>query len=60
MCGTILWGLVVLVVGIILLADSTIGLGTLVVIVGVGLILQGLIELVLAFAVREAQKETAT
>ncbi len=55
----ILWGIVVLVVGIILLADSTIGLGTLVVIVGVGLILQGLLELVLAFAVRAAQKEIA-
>jgi uncharacterized membrane protein HdeD (DUF308 family) len=51
----LIWGLVVLAAGIVLLADSTIGLKTLVIIVGIALIVQGLIEIALAFAVRSVQ-----
>jgi len=50
--------LVVLVAGIILLSDSTIGLKTLVVIVGIALILQGLMEIMLALMVRKAAQES--
>jgi uncharacterized membrane protein HdeD (DUF308 family) len=53
-----IWGLVVLVAGIVLLSDSTIGAKTLVVIVGITLILQGLMEIALALAVRKAQEAT--
>ncbi len=55
-----IWGLVVLVAGIILLSNSKVGLGTLVVIVGVTLILQGLMEIMLALLLRKAQQEAAT
>jgi uncharacterized membrane protein HdeD (DUF308 family) len=51
----LLWGLVALAAGIVLLADPEIGLGTLVLIVGIGLILQGLLELVIAYTLHEAQ-----
>ncbi len=52
----LIWGVVILAAGIILLSDSNVGLGTLVVIAGVSLILQGLMEIALAFAVRSVQK----
>jgi uncharacterized membrane protein HdeD (DUF308 family) len=51
----LIWGVVILAAGIILLSDSTVGLGTLVIIAGVSLILQGLMEIALAFAVRSAE-----
>jgi uncharacterized membrane protein HdeD (DUF308 family) len=50
-----LWGLVALAAGIILLASPEIGLGTLVLIVGIGFILQGLLELTIAWALHEVQ-----
>jgi uncharacterized membrane protein HdeD (DUF308 family) len=51
----LLWGLIVLAAGIVLLSDSTVGLSTLVIIVGIALILQGLMEIAVAFAVRHVQ-----
>jgi uncharacterized membrane protein HdeD (DUF308 family) len=51
----IVWGLVALAAGIVLLADPEIGLGTLVLIVGIGLILQGLLELGIAYTVHRVQ-----
>src|SRR5262249_21793247 len=53
-----IWGLAALVAGIILLSDSTMGAKTLVVIVGITLILQGLMEIMLALIVRKAQEAT--
>jgi uncharacterized membrane protein HdeD (DUF308 family) len=53
-----IWGVVVLVAGIVLLSDSTIGITTLVVIVGISLILQGLMEIALGLAVRKAHEAT--
>jgi uncharacterized membrane protein HdeD (DUF308 family) len=46
----LVWGVVGAIAGIIILASPEIALGTLVLIVGIGLILQGLLELMLAFA----------
>lgn len=45
----VLWGIVGAVAGIVILASPEIALGTLVLIVGIGLILQGALELMVAF-----------
>jgi uncharacterized membrane protein HdeD (DUF308 family) len=50
----LVWGVIGTAAGIIILASPEIALGTLVLIVGIGLILQGLLELMLAFAPRDA------
>lgn len=50
----LVWGVIGAAAGIIILASPQIALGTLVLIVGIGLILQGLLELLLAFAPRGA------
>jgi uncharacterized membrane protein HdeD (DUF308 family) len=50
----LVWGVVGVAAGSIILASPEIALGTLVLIVGIGLILQGLLELMLAFAPRDA------
>jgi len=49
----LLWGVLGLAAGIIILASPEIGLGTIVLVVGIGLIVQGLLELMLTFAPRE-------
>lgn len=46
----IIWGVVGAIAGVIILASPEIALGTLVLIVGIGLILQGALELLVAFA----------
>jgi uncharacterized membrane protein HdeD (DUF308 family) len=50
----LVWGVVGAAAGIIILASPEIALGTLVLIVGISLIVQGLLELLLAFAPRDA------
>jgi uncharacterized membrane protein HdeD (DUF308 family) len=50
----LVWGVVGTAAGVIILASPEIALGTLVLIVGISLILQGLLELLLAFAPRDA------
>jgi uncharacterized membrane protein HdeD (DUF308 family) len=45
----VVWGIVGAIAGIIILASPEIALGTLVLIVGIGLILQGALELLVAF-----------
>ena len=49
----LVWGVVGAAAGIIILSSPQIALGTLVLIVGISLILQGLLELLLAFAGRD-------
>jgi uncharacterized membrane protein HdeD (DUF308 family) len=46
----LIWGVIGLIAGVIILASPEIGLGTLVLIVGIGLICQGALELMVAFA----------
>jgi uncharacterized membrane protein HdeD (DUF308 family) len=45
----VIWGIVGAIAGIIILASPEIALGTLVLVVGIGLILQGALELMVAF-----------
>jgi uncharacterized membrane protein HdeD (DUF308 family) len=47
--GNLLWGVLGVVAGLIILASPEIGLATLVLIVGIGLIIQGILELMVAF-----------
>jgi len=50
-------GVIGLIAGIIILAQPEIGLVTLVWIVGIGLILQGVVEIVLGLGIRRLHKE---
>jgi len=53
----IAWGLLGIAAGVIILAQPGIGLVTLVWIVGIGLIVQGAIEIAAAFGLRALKKE---